>query len=910
MDIASLPLASLGAPSQQARLIQLQAPVPGLVVEHVQGSEAVCAAFRFEIDCLSTRSDIDLDALLEQPLTLQLRGDDGRLRPWNGLCTEAAFLGGDGGLTRLRLTLEPWTALLGLRRNAVIFQDLDARAVCERIFAQYPQARFRFDVQQALPARAITTQYRESDWDFVARLLAEAGLAWRFEHAEGEDGGEHTLVVFDPQAELTDAGTLRFHRSDIAEATDAITAFGAQRRVTPNALSLASWHSERLAATSGQCQADAGQLPPLEVYVQPRAGRFVEGDSADDQAQYRLDSLRVAAVLHAGAGSVRTLAAGRRFTLVQHPQHDRERFTVLAVEHSARNNLDSGIAALLDRQDMEHGGYRNRFVAVPEGTALRALPHDRPTLHGPLTARVVGQPDAAVTPTRDHQVRIQFPWQRGSAPNAGGLDDPHGHAPGDATSGTWVPVAEWVAGPNWGSHFLPRIGAEVLVEFLHGDIDQPRVTGQLYNGDVAPPFGGGLKDEANHPGTLSGLQSTAHDGNGRQQWLLDDTPGQLRTRLHTSLADSTLQLGYLLQGGDASRGALRGQGFELATAGWGNVHAAQGLLLSTTVRAQAASTLLDAAEAVGQLKGARRTSDALHDTLQAQQVPGLEARTSIQALQESIDPAADGRYAGAVGGQATMKPGSDGRTPGEQPVERFAEPRVLAESPDQVAWTTPNSGASYAGQHLHLTVQQDFHAAAGSTVSAVAGQHAALFAQAGPVKVIAANGPVSLQAHTGPLELLADQAVTVTATDTRIEVLAQQKIVLQAGQSRITLEGGDITFACPGSFTVKASEHPFLGASSHAAELGALPDSAVKLDNWIEIDHRDADELPFVGQAYKIFFAGGQIVSGKLDADGHARHDNVPEKAERVEYEFPEPLDDRPWDPLEKLISATSTKLG
>ncbi|GAB3052464.1 type VI secretion system Vgr family protein [Stenotrophomonas tumulicola] len=838
MDIAPPPLVALAVPSQQARLIQLQAPVPGLVVEHLQGSEAVCAPFRFEIDCLSTRSDIDLDALLEQPLTLQLRRDDGSLRAWNGLCTDAAFLGGDGGLTRLRLTLQPWTALLALRRNAVIFQDLDVRAVCERIFAQYPQASFRFDVQQALPARAITTQYRESDWDFLTRLLAESGLAWRFDHADGQDGGTHTLVVFDTQAELADAGTLRFHRSDIAEATDAITAFGAQRRVTPSALSVGSWHSERLTASSGQGQAEAGLLPPLEVHVQPRAGRFGEGASADDEAQYRLDGLRVASALHAGGGSVRALASGSTFALGQHPQHAGQRFTVLAIEHSARNNLDPGINVLLGREEMEPGSYRNRFVVVPEGTALRALPTDRPTLHGPLTARVVGQADAAVTPTRDHQVRIQFAWQRGSAPNAGGLDASDGHAPGDATSGTWVPVAEWVAGPNWGTHFLPRIGAEVLVEFLHGDIDQPRVTGQLYNGEVAPPFGGGLQGEANHPGTLSGLHSTAHDGNGSQQWLLDDTPGQLRTRLHTSLADSTLQLGYLLQGGDASRGALRGQGFELATGGWGNVHAAQGLLLSTTARAQATSTQLDAAEAVAQIKGAQRTSEALHDALQAQQVPGLEGLPGIETLHQGLDPTADGRYSGSVGGQAAMKPGSDGRTAGDTPVERFAEARVLAESPDHIAWTTPNSSISHAGQNLQLTAQDDLHAVAGRTLAATVGQHAALFAQAGPLKVIAAAGAVSLQAHTGELELLADQAVTITATDTRIDVLAQQKIVLQAGQSRITLEGGDITFACPGNFTVKASEHPFLGGASADHRL-SLPNGLVNVQPQRFFDFSD-----------------------------------------------------------------------
>ncbi|MGD3045764.1 type VI secretion system Vgr family protein, partial [Xanthomonas oryzae] len=807
MDIST----ALAAPSQHARLIQLSSPQPDFVVERFTGTEAVCAGFRFEIDCLSTRNDVDLDGLLEQPLTLQLRQAAGTMRRWHGLCTAVAALGGDGGLVRYRLTMEPWTALPALGRNAVIFQDLDTRAICEQLFAAYPQALFRFDVQQTLPARAITTQYRESDWDFATRLLADAGLAWCVEQADGEQQAAHTLVVFDPQAQRPDGGTLRFHRAAISEATDAITAFGAQQRITPTCVSTSSWHSEQLSAVSGQASVEAGELPAVEVYVQPRAGRFAQAAWAQDAAQARLDALRVSAVLHAGSGSVRTLAAGQTFTLSQHPQYGDQRYTVLALEHSARNNLDTGIAQLLGTDGSERGSYRNRFVAAPAATPLRPLPHDRPQVHGPQTARVVGLPDAAVTPNRDHQVRVQFAWQRGSAPNPGGLVADDGHAPGDQRSGTWVPVVEWVAGPNWGTHFLPRIGTEVLVEFLHGDIDQPRITGQLYNGEVAPPFGGGLQaEQSNHPGTLSGLHTQAHDGSGTQQWLLDDTSGQLRTRLHTSLADSTLQLGYLLQGGGAHRGALYGQGFALATQGWGNVHAAQGLLLSTTARAQGASTQLDVAEAVSQLKGTARTADALHATLQAQQVPGLDARTSVSDLHQAIDPQAQGKYSGSVGGQPATKPAAGSRQ-GQAPVERFADARLLAESPDHLAWTTPNSAASYAGQQLQLTVQDDLHASAGQTLAAVVGAHAALFAQTGPLKVIAAAGPVSLQAHGGPLDILADQAVTVTATDTRIDILAQQKIVLQAGRTSITLEGGNITFACPGTFTVKAGQHPFMG---------------------------------------------------------------------------------------------------
>ncbi|WLA07565.1 type VI secretion system tip protein VgrG [Xanthomonas translucens] len=875
MPTLAVALASLAQPSQHARLIQLRAPVEGLVVERFHGQEAVCGATVLQIACLATSAFLEAEALLEQPLDLQLRQADGTQRHWQGLCTEVAQLGGDGGLARYRLTLAPWTALLELRRNALVFQDLDARAICERIFADYPQAAFRFDVQAALPAHPITTQYRETDWAFVTRLLAEAGLAWRYAYAQDEDSEATaaTLVIFDPQAQVPDSGTIRFHRSDAAEADDAISAFGERRGVVPTASTVTSWHSEQVRAVAAQAQAEAGGLPPLEVYVQPRAGRFAQEATAQDQAQARLDALRVPHTLHAGAGSARVLAAGAAFTLRQHAQHDGQRFVPVAIEHVAVNNLGQGIVALLDAPELEHGSYRNRFLAVPAATPLRALPQDRPRMPGPQSARVVGVADAAVSPSRDHQVRIQFPWQRGAQPTPGGLTDSAstapGHAPGDQRAGTWVPVAEWVAGPNWGSHFLPRIGSEVLVEFLHGDIDQPRITGQLYNGEVAPPFGGGLDESASHPGTLSGLHTQSHDGSGTQQWLLDDTPGQLRTRLHTSLADTRLELGYLVQHSDTARGALRGQGFELASQGWGNVHAAQGLLLSSSARGQGASTALDVAEAVAQLQGAERTAQALHDTLTQQQVPGLDAHPSVTRLREAIDPQAQGKYTGAVGGQPATKPADGGRD-GQAPVERFAEARLLGESPDHIAWTTPASAVAYAGQALQLTVQHDAQLSAGQTLSAVSGQHTALFAQRGPITLIAAAGPVSLQAHTGALELLADQALTVTATDTRIDVLAQHKIVLQAGQTRITLEGDDITFACPGQFTVKASRHPFLGGELNVAPLSALPGSLISDFGYDEQFRLVADdgETPLSRCRYRITGNNGDAWEGITDEDG------------------------------------------
>jgi len=829
--------------SQQPRLLGLDTPDGRTwIVERFSGEEAVCAPFRFDIDCLSADKN-SADALLGQPLRLHLRGADQRRRAWHGLCTGVASLGSDGGWRRHRLTLEPWTALLALRRNALIFQDCNALDVLERVFVHYPAARWRFDVTRSLPARAIITQYRESDAAFVERLLAEAGLAWRYEHDQGDDADAasgspgHTLVVFDRDADLpvSPARPVRFHRIDASESDDAISELCERRAAVPALATVASWQPAQVSAQAGVAQAqDDARVPAREVFKMPRVGRLDRGDDAEQQAALLLDALCLPRRLQAGSGSARGLAAGAAFALTGHAQLDGERLVPLRIEHVASNELGTGIAALQDTPALERGSYRNRFVCVPADTPLVPASRPRPTASGAQTARVVGLPDAAVTSTRDHQVRIQFAWQRGARPLAGGLhdtgssQDADGHAPGDDRSGTWVRVAEWLAGPNWGSHALPRIGSEVLVEFLHGDIDQPVVTGQLYNGEVPPPFAAGHDTGSNHAGTMSGLHSRSLDGSHTQQWVIDDAPGQLRQRLHTSLADSRLELGYLIAHADAHRGGLQGLGFNLSTQGWGSVRADQGLLLSTTPRGQAASTQFDMTDAVAQLKGAERTAARLHDTLRQQRVPGLDAAPALTAMRQHVDVDEHARHPAQVNGQPAFKPGADGREPGQAPVERLASPLIVAESPDAIALTTPGSAAAHASGHVHLTVQDDLHMAAGQTHSTVAGQHAALYAHAGPLRVIAAAGPVSVQAHTGALELLADQSVTITATDERIDVLAAQKIVLQAGRSRITLQGGDITFECPGEFSVKASQHPFLGAESGAAQIPPLPEGTME----------------------------------------------------------------------------------
>ncbi|WP_288066292.1 type VI secretion system Vgr family protein, partial [Herbaspirillum sp.] len=187
------------------------------------------------------------------------------------------------------------------------------------------------------------------------------------------------------------------------------------------------------------------------------------------------------------------------------------------------------------------------------------------------------------------------------------------------------------SGPNWGSQFTPRIGSEVLIDFIEGDIDRPVVVAQLYNGNDVPPFPAGAESDANHAGTISGWHSTAHDGSGFNQWVVDDTQSQLRMRLASSQGKSQLNLGHLIDQADtgAQRGNYRGLGFELRTDAWGVVRGAEGLLISSTARpaagASVTSTQMDAHEAVAQLKGAQQLAHAMADAA-TQQHPKSQSR--------------------------------------------------------------------------------------------------------------------------------------------------------------------------------------------------------------------------------------------------------------------------------------------
>uniref|UniRef100_UPI00131F39D9 type VI secretion system Vgr family protein n=1 Tax=Xanthomonas fragariae TaxID=48664 RepID=UPI00131F39D9 len=512
--------------SDSGRLYRLQLPGGDVqVVERWSGSERLSEGFVWWVDVLSTQANLPLEAWLGRRATLYTRLADGGESPRTGLIHEAYELGSDGGLARYRVGLVPWTWWLSQGRHSRVFQERTLVQIVEAVFADYaPMASWQWSdevsgfLAQARP-RSYCVQYRESDLDFVQRLLAEEGLGWRLQEADASPGG-HQLVVFaDSAAQPQDpssaqGGGLRYHRSDATEAADSVLAIGATRRLGSGRLTVLSEDFKTRQARSAQLPLHGGGGQSLrELYEPVGMYAFASAQEADRYAGLMAQAQEAQWSPWQGRSTVRTLRAGTWFTLTQAPQ------LLTRVWHAGINNLPvdvraaaqaqlgaapawpdaSAVAARSTWAQAEAVGYGNAFEAVDrqqpwrpvlaDGTGARLNP--RPTAPGYQSAIVVGADGSTGGSQEVHaaalgRIRVRFHFQ------------PDASAPA-APDSSWRRVAQRYAGPGVGSQFLPRIGQEVLVGFLEGDIDRPVVLGALYNG----------KGEAGVPATPGGTSAEA-----------------------------------------------------------------------------------------------------------------------------------------------------------------------------------------------------------------------------------------------------------------------------------------------------------------------------------------------------------------------------------------------------------------
>ena len=432
--------------------------------------EEISRLFEYQIIAVSDDRTVSADDLLGTNVAVSMAVADGSKRWFHGIVAAFGIEGVQGRYFTYRITARPWAWLLTRSADVRIFQDMSTPDIVKAVFGEYTST-FDDQLTGTYAPRTYCVQYRETDFNFVSRLMEEEGIFYFFKHAEDK----HELVLADASgAHQAVAGfeEIRYLEDDVTVAeAQAINDWHMRHEIQTGKSTLSDYNfetpSESLksdTATSTRSHGEAAH----EVYDYP--GLYAAKADGDARAAIRLDESSGRFGRYTGSGNTPGLAAGARFTLFDHPRDDQ----------------NAEYLVLQTQIDMQQAGYEAvsgddtlflcRFVAQRYAEPFRpARTTRKPTVAGPQTALVVGGGDAGDFETDEHgRIKVQFHWDRLGEKNA--------------ESSCWLRVATPSAGNGWGMISLPRIGQEVVVVFLEGDPDQPLVVGSVYNAEQKTPY--------------------------------------------------------------------------------------------------------------------------------------------------------------------------------------------------------------------------------------------------------------------------------------------------------------------------------------------------------------------------------------------------------------------------------------
>ena len=494
------------AKQREAR-IQMQVSYR-LSLRRMTGREEVSRVFRYDLTLLGPSHDLDLEGLLGTGITVEAQGAGGP-RHIHGIVADAAYRGEMEDQARYDVVLVPWLWFLDRRANCRIFQHLNAIEIVKRVVAEHG-GELRDRLTGQFVERDYCVQYRESDLNFVCRLLEEEGVFFFFEHSSGQ----HVLVLVDDVASCpTRQGydTVPFYppgdparrERDHLDRWEIV----AHARTASTALRSFDFKQPARPLEGASNAASCHTHDDLEAYDYP--GVFVSTDAGDARARVRLEEIRAERRRILAAGDAVGLACGYRFTLRNFPRSEQNAdHLLLAVETAIE--VEPQRAAT----DPNFEPYRCRIEAMSTRLPFRpARMTPRPFVHGPQTATVTGPKGEEIYTDQYGRVKVQFHWDR--------------EGKSDANSSCWLRVSQAWAGAGFGAIHIPRIGQEVIVDFLEGDPDQPIITGRVYNAARTVPYG--LPGSA----TQSGIKSNSSKGGGGSNELrFEDLKGQEQVYLH------------------------------------------------------------------------------------------------------------------------------------------------------------------------------------------------------------------------------------------------------------------------------------------------------------------------------------------------------------------------------------------
>jgi len=681
-----------------------------------------------------------------------------------------------------------------------VFLQQDVAAVTEALLAGHLadnavlQAAFSLNNRctGSYPQRQFWMQAGENDTDFLRRIWAREGISFVIQTAPDSNGAfpQHQVVLFDDPSQLDEnpAGSVRFHRADGTEASDSVTQWQACRVLQGGSVAHTSWDraSASVGNTSETSDADQGQggnalASTLEDYAYTLPAETDGLGAFTGSALPHMQSLELLTKHFEGEGTVRTFAPGTTFELTERfGLGQNNDYALLRVQLAVVNNFKKEVLQSLSAfpaiakavapagSDPAQGPeppFRVRFTCVRSQIPI-VPPFIAPPDPGLLTAVVVGPPGEEVHTDALGRIKVRFPFARQGEHSTVGASDTDQDC-------TWVPLSQPMASQNFGATWLPRVGDEVMVQFLSGDPDRPVITGCVHNAAATPAT---FSQAASMPGdkALTGIRSQMFQGSGGNELVFDNSVDQLRARLASDHARTELNLGYLVQPRSGGVASPKGEGFELRTDAYGVARAEQGMLISTDGRNGGSGVHLDAQELTDQIQASMDLTQSLAKVAQIHQTPDLAVQGTTQGLHQSA---------------AVTTPAGNGDQAAN--VAAFDKAILALSSPAGIVEGTPGTLVKTAGGQFHLASGQDTNLAVGRNLAmAVQGLWTA-FAALG-IKLFAAKGDVAIQAHSGNTNLTADQDVSLAACNQGVTVGAGNSITLAAGGVKVSLAGGSL----------------------------------------------------------------------------------------------------------------------
>ena len=473
-------------------------------------TEHLSELFRAELELASFDDSPKFSDILDHPATLTFWQDNSAVRHLNGIVT--GLKQGESGFSRTRysMVIEPALSRADLQADLRIFQQQDSQKIIETLLSKNQVAKHQFHLKDSYWTREYCVQYRETDLEFIKRLAAEEGTYYYFEHTN--DG--HTLH-FSNSTELAELkGDLLYNAMPSGERPQAaVWRFAYEEKLKPTLQTLRDYtftnprYNQEHQSTHNRANVlGENRHGQYELYDYP--GRYKRDAQGKPFSQYRLEyEQREAEMAMANSDDLRIIP-GYCFSLSGHTRSNfNQDWLVVGVVH---RGWQSGV--LEEEAGAEGNRYENEMKLIPHGRQWRPTPQPRPVVDGPQVAHVVGPADEEIYCDEWGRVKIQFPWDRL------GNNDEH--------SSCWVRVSQGWAGAQFGAMMIPRIGHEVIVDFLEGDPDQPIITGRTYHSTTEPPYN--LPEHK----TRMTIKSKTHKGNGFNELRFEDEKDREEIFIH------------------------------------------------------------------------------------------------------------------------------------------------------------------------------------------------------------------------------------------------------------------------------------------------------------------------------------------------------------------------------------------